>query len=164
MVTKVKFSYWDYHPSYHKKEQDLLAKHMMENGFIQPECASYEDKEAWEKLQKFFEQSFNLDIIDLVKKGFKFTVESSDRPEELNDFFSRLLVLVKEKTSQSVVNHNSITITNENTELHKYNDCMVEEDCCTDELKRKLSEGWRIIAVCQQKGSRRPDYVLGRSV
>ena len=37
------------------------------------------------------------------------------------------------------------------------------EDECTENLQRKLNEGWRIIAVCLQAGNRRPDYVIGRS-
>ena len=37
------------------------------------------------------------------------------------------------------------------------------EDACTEELQRKLDEGWRILAVCPQPNSRRPDYVLGKN-
>lgn len=37
------------------------------------------------------------------------------------------------------------------------------EDACTQELQRHLDEGWRILAVCPQPNSRRPDYVLGRN-
>ena len=39
----------------------------------------------------------------------------------------------------------------------------VMEDACTDELRSKLGEGWRIMAVCPPNGQRRPDYVLGRT-
>lgn len=39
---------------------------------------------------------------------------------------------------------------------------MVEEDCCTDNLQRRLNEGWRILCVCPPKNARRPDYILGR--
>lgn len=37
------------------------------------------------------------------------------------------------------------------------------EDACTQELQRKLNDGWRILAVCPQPDSRRPDYILGRN-
>jgi len=37
------------------------------------------------------------------------------------------------------------------------------EDACTEELQRQLDEGWRILAICPQQDSRRPDYVLGRN-
>lgn len=36
------------------------------------------------------------------------------------------------------------------------------EDSCTEELQKKLDEGWLILAVCPPNGQRRPDYILGR--
>lgn len=58
---------------------------------------------------------------------------------------------------------------NERCEVHMpgqalslYNDTMLMEDACTDELQGRLEEGWRIIAACPQPDQRRPDYVLGR--
>lgn len=39
----------------------------------------------------------------------------------------------------------------------------VLEDACTDQLQDWLNEGWRILAVCPQPDSRRPDYILGRN-
>lgn len=45
--------------------------------------------------------------------------------------------------------------------LHAFNDLMLCENCCTDNLQNLLNDGWRMIAVCPQE-SRRPDYVLGR--
>lgn len=36
-------------------------------------------------------------------------------------------------------------------------------DACTDELQRWLDDGWRILAICPQPDSRRPDYVLGKN-
>lgn len=43
-----------------------------------------------------------------------------------------------------------------------YNDLKLMEDSCTDVLQNELNDGWRIIAVCVQPDSRRPDYILGR--
>ena len=43
-----------------------------------------------------------------------------------------------------------------------YNELLLKENCCTDELQECLTEGWRIIAVCVQPDQRRPDYILGR--
>ena len=37
------------------------------------------------------------------------------------------------------------------------------DDCCTDRLRDFLDDGWRIIAVCVQPDTRRPDYILGRT-
>jgi hypothetical protein len=36
-------------------------------------------------------------------------------------------------------------------------------DACTDELRRHLDDGWRIVCVCPPLNQRRPDYILGRS-
>ena len=35
-------------------------------------------------------------------------------------------------------------------------------DCCTDDLRGRLDQGWRILAVCPPNAQRRPDYVIGR--
>lgn len=43
-----------------------------------------------------------------------------------------------------------------------YNDLKLLENACTDAVQTALNNGWRIIAVCVQPDSRRPDYVLGR--
>lgn len=34
-------------------------------------------------------------------------------------------------------------------------------DMCTEQLQKRLAEGWRIIACCPQPDQRRPDYILG---
>lgn len=46
--------------------------------------------------------------------------------------------------------------------LATYNQVQLLEDSCTDVLQDSLSAGWRIIAVCPQPDSRRPDYIMGR--
>lgn len=46
--------------------------------------------------------------------------------------------------------------------LATYNQVQLLEDSCTDVLQTALSAGWRIIAVCPQPDSRRPDYIMGR--
>lgn len=46
--------------------------------------------------------------------------------------------------------------------LATYNQVQLLEDSCTDALQSALSAGWRIIAVCPQPDSRRPDYIMGR--
>lgn len=46
--------------------------------------------------------------------------------------------------------------------MSMYNELMLKEDCCTDEMQNYLNDGWRIIAVCVQPDQRRPDYILGR--
>jgi hypothetical protein len=46
--------------------------------------------------------------------------------------------------------------------LLELDDVDLLQDSCTDELKDRLNEGWRIIAVCPQPDQRRPDYIIGR--
>lgn len=46
--------------------------------------------------------------------------------------------------------------------LSLYNETLLMEDACTDELQSNLNKGWRIIAACPQPDQRRPDYILGR--
>lgn len=59
-------------------------------------------------------------------------------------------------------------IYNEHVEVHTpgnmlatYNETLLLEDACTDELQKSLDNGWRIVAACPQ-AQRRPDYILGR--
>ena len=49
-----------------------------------------------------------------------------------------------------------------NQELFAIQECKVLNDCCTDELNKVISEGWRILAICPQPNQRRPDYIMGR--
>ena len=115
-------------------------------------------------------------LVDLVwfisNCKLKFSVieaVKSDAPSVEN--ISVLLQRVEEKT-QRVVDMVDVVekrTFNEKCNVHvggglivTYNEVMLKEDCCTDELQNQLNMGWRIIACCVQPDSRRPDYVLGR--
>jgi len=50
-----------------------------------------------------------------------------------------------------------------NIGLFMIDEVQVLEDICTDALQRELDQGWRILAVCPPNGTRRPDYILGRT-
>tara|TARA_R110000744_G_scaffold352095_1_gene458121 strand:+ start:5446 stop:6006 length:561 start_codon:yes stop_codon:yes gene_type:complete len=43
-----------------------------------------------------------------------------------------------------------------------FNETMLLENSCTDEMQEQLNRGWRIMAACPQPDQRRPDYILGR--
>jgi hypothetical protein len=43
-----------------------------------------------------------------------------------------------------------------------YNEMLLLENACTDELQGSLNSGWRLVAACPQPDQRRPDYILGR--
>ena len=46
--------------------------------------------------------------------------------------------------------------------LSLYNEMLLLEDICTDELQSSQNLGWRIVAACPQPEQRRPDYILDR--
>ncbi|AWD92400.1 hypothetical protein [Xanthomonas phage Carpasina] len=48
-----------------------------------------------------------------------------------------------------------------NNVMTSFNQVLLMEDACTDNLQDHLNEGWRVIAVCPQ-AARRPDYILGK--
>ena len=51
-----------------------------------------------------------------------------------------------------------------NLSLLSFNQVEVLEDYCTNNLQKKLDEGWRILAVCPPLDERRPAYIVGRYV
>lgn len=109
------------------------------------------------------------DILELARAGFKFEVEgiSNDREEGTN-FALNILTMMNEM-SKKLDSHpgfqKNMTLKIEQSHdvfLSRVNEVQVFPDFCTDELRRELDAGWRIIAVCHQKSSRRPDYIMGR--
>jgi hypothetical protein len=97
-------------------------------------------------------------VVDLLLAGFTFEatpgVQVNLEPE----------VLFNPKVPTGPADH-----VNHRVEVHMpgqalamYNETLLMEDACTDALQNELANGWRIIAVCPQPDSRRPDYVLGR--
>jgi len=82
-----------------------------------------------------------------------------------------ILQLIEDKTSamNCLVDKIKDNTFNSRTNVHvggglitTYNDLMLKENTCTDEIQIELNNGWRIIAVCNQPDQRRPDYILGR--
>jgi hypothetical protein len=82
-----------------------------------------------------------------------------------------ILQLIEDKTTSMnmLVDKIKDNTFNSRTNVHvggglitTYNDLMLKENSCTDEIQTELNNGWRIIAVCSQPDQRRPDYILGR--
>lgn len=108
-----------------------------------------EDKErpTWYHYGEHTLADLDTDGIELGREGIEFTIR-------------------KFKNTYKVANpntHHHLHIAIPNIGLLVIDEVRVEEDSCTDQLQRRLDEGWRIIAVCPPNGTRRPDYVLGRS-
>lgn len=105
-------------------------------------------------------------ITSLAIKNLPFTVD-----QEINvdvDITAQLIALA-EKPIKLIQKSNDGDTYNNKCEVHMpgqslslYNDLLLLEDVCTDELQSSLNSGWRIIAACPQPDNRRPDYILGR--
>lgn len=102
----------------------------------------------------------------------KFYLKQSIQSQEptINNIQAILGTIEEKSTSlESLVDKIKDTTFNSKASVHvggglitTYNDLLLKEDTCTDDLQNELNNGWRIIAVCNQPDQRRPDYVLGR--
>ena len=122
----------------------------------------------------YIEKENNLvDLEDFALKciyGYRVTKCIKSEEPSVNNI-KALLNKVEEKTNSinktlDILHNQSF---NDKTNVHvggglmvTYNDLMLKENCCTDELQSTINNGWRIIAVCVQSDQRRPDYILGR--
>jgi hypothetical protein len=105
-------------------------------------------------------------ITALAIKNITFKVK-----QEINvdiDITSQLVALA-EKPIKLIQESNGGDTYNNKCEVHMpgqalslYNETLLLEDSCTDELQSSLNSGWRMIAACPQPDNRRPDYILGR--
>lgn len=101
-------------------------------------------------------------MLELVSTTGKYTFEGKVTVD-LGEMFRG----VSEKSEQAVVSEENYY--NQKCEVHlpgnmlaTYNEVLLLEDVCTDELQRSLDNGYRIITACPQPNQRRPDYILGR--
>jgi hypothetical protein len=102
-----------------------------------------------------------LEIVNSFGKGYKITIES---------FKQNVFVGLHEKLEAAYPDDISKPIPPNVTHVHIPNIglLLIDEvqhldDVCTDTLQRELDQGWRILAVCPPNGTRRPDYILGRT-
>lgn len=105
-------------------------------------------------------------VFELALSGLGYSVAQTI---ETKIDVSQALMDLAEKPIKLVSQEGSVNNYNTKCEVHMpsyamtlYNEVMIKEDCCTDELQSCLISGWRIIAACPQPDQRRPDYVLGR--
>lgn len=101
-------------------------------------------------------------MLELVSTTSKYTFEGKVTVD-LAEMFQG----VHAKSEQAVVSEENYY--NQKCEVHlpgnmlaTYNEVLLLEDVCTDELQRSLDNGYRIITACPQANQRRPDYILGR--
>jgi len=79
------------------------------------------------------------------------------------------IVAVQEKLENALQKFDKQIQFNEKVNVHvggfalmSINQVGFYEDGCTERLQEIMNSGWRILAVCVQGDSRRPDYILGR--
>lgn len=111
--------------------------------------------------------SYEIDIVKLASAGAQFEILQASEKEEVSATIAihdRLLAIEKTLLEKNITKR-EVNINIEQSHeafLTKLTKVEVKEDYCTEDLQRDLDDGWRIVAVCYQKGNRRPDYVLGK--
>ena len=140
------------------------SKHYTYEELVEP----YIDLHDWFEVQPEPEVPDYSSLVN-VKPGLIFTAEDivtlSSRKIAFTIISSKSFDMPKAKVPEG----NSFANYNNKVEVHmpgqalaNYNELMLLEDCCTDEVARSLDNGWRIIASCPQPDQRRPDWILGR--
>ena len=99
------------------------------------------------------EQIWDLDLMPIEFIGELHDIKKVNLPTKLASVF--------EPRTNTVYNEH-VKVAMPGIGLLQFDNVKVEYDFCTDSLRDRMKEGWRIIAVCPQPDRRRPDYVLGR--
>lgn len=93
---------------------------------------------------------------------FKVKQEVAVEVADVNKTFEFVAGKAQELTQTNNTYNNRCEVHMPGNMLASYNEVMLIEDSCTDQLQSALSSGWRMIAVCPQPDQRRPDYIMGR--
>lgn len=120
--------------------------------------------------QTIVNETFVLDkdqVMQLVLAGINFKVKQEIK---VALDITKEIIELAEKPIKIMTGDGTIGNTyNNRCEVHMpgnamafYNEVLLKEDACTDELQTALHSGWRLIAACPQPNQRRPDYILGR--
>ncbi len=138
-------------------------------------------EELFELYPKYENLTFNVQDEELLRLillcKHRVTVNSTDNidlvvdspTDAAEEYFLKTMTIMEkyqaqlERFSENTFNEKCNVHTGGNA-LTEYNQLMLCEDICTDELQGKLRDGWRIMAVCPQPDQRRPDYILGKKV
>ena len=107
-------------------------------------------------------------VLGLIKAGYpaKYEVEKSielvyenqlDSEQTVANCLEKTLGMVEQLFNEKCSSEQPGNL------LMQVDETLLLEDACTDALQERLSQGFRILAVCPQP-QRRPDYVLGRKI
>ena len=163
------YSKWDRPKDVTKEEWDTLLD--------QDSCP----EKLFKLYPKYDHLTFNVQDEELLRLmllcNHRVTVNSTDTidlvvetpTDAAEEYFLKTMTIMEkyqaqlERFSENTFNEKCSVHTGGNA-LTEYNQLMLCEDICTDELQGKLRDGWRIMAVCPQPDQRRPDYILGKKV
>lgn len=142
---------------------------------ITPDREPKEDANEWELNRHYQDPTFACtgpQLLGILEVDDTVTVKSAApiATDSHEGLLARLSHVVEKLENVEIPDPNNIPghIYNERCEVHTpgnmlatYNETMLLEDACTDELQTSMDDGWRIVAVCPQ-AQRRPDYIMGR--
>ena len=182
----------DMHPIQQWYAKEFGRERGYTSGWIIPNTGTFENWEAYieEKGDDFILQEYPYyeyitievqqhKMVELVENKIAFTVDSiselditytvGERNEILDQMLDKNMKLLERYTEQiTTFSKNTfnakVGVHSGSSALQEYNQLMLVEDSCTDNVQSYLAEGWRIVAVCPQPDSRRPDYILGKVV
>lgn len=105
-------------------------------------------------------------LLQLAVLNIKFQVKqkinvSIDITKQLVELAEKPIKIITEGGGANVYN-NKCEVHMPGHSLSLYNEMLLLEDACTDELQTSLNSGYRIVAACPQPDNCRPDYILGR--
>jgi hypothetical protein len=155
-----------------KERRELLEKVGIS---ISPDRAPKEDDTEYQKARHLNNPTFACvgeQLLQILEVDDSVTVKSAAPvASDTHEGALARLVHVIEKlekmeipepvAAQGHIYNEHVTVHTPGNMLATYNETLLLEDACTDELQKSLDNGWRIVAACPQ-AQRRPDYILGR--
>ena len=149
-------------------EFDALNAIVVEDLERHPEDAEYEHQRN--RLKGYMYTADAVELLEVLPKGFEATIQGEASVSlyvaiwhEIRQI-KRKILLLDTRDEPHPQQHNRMYNDNHiaNESLLRIKETRVFDDCCTESIDKKLTEGWRILAVCPQPDQRRPDYILGR--
>lgn len=137
--------------------------------------AKFVDHETFIEGNQYLKNTPHSDLMFLENRYIKFTGWAAAvfaigvRLDDVDAVPERLVpgqpasqkALIEQRTQDAPLNHLTHVVVSGNM-LMSVTQVEVLIDACTEQLAGRLSDGWRILAICPQPDQRRPDYVIGR--
>lgn len=176
-IDAFKAGYYYYSEYIKQSRKAIEVNKLLELGFnieVQPEPERNEKGEEAISVWQAFVPSSEVVMLNaeqlvlLAVNNYTFKVKQEVAVEvavevaDVNKTFELVAGKAQELTQTNNTYNNRCEVHMPGNMLASYNEVMLIEDSCTDQLQSALSSGWRMIAVCPQPDQRRPDYIMGR--